>query len=130
MAPVFEVLQIDLGEKLPREASETIRWQDMVDASQAIDVLFRITSTLTHDVDIQLVGHIFNQGNDDNGLVNIGSVKLLPAGSTAGQVITIKVNLHDGWHPWLGLALITTTQPTAGGITADAWVRNPLLHVS
>lgn len=128
--PVFEIVQTEFVELIPRDPSATVRFAKMADCRQAIDCLFRVTSTLDQDVTIQVVGHIADDGLDENGLVNIGSAVSLLAGANAGQVITIKVNLHEDWHPWIGLAVITVNDPTAGGIQAIAHVRNPLLHVS
>lgn len=130
MPPVFEIVQIEMDEIVPRDPSATFRFGQMADCRQATDCLFRITSSLDQDVTIQLVGHIVDDGKDENGVVNIGVARALGAGDSTGQVITIKVNLQEAWHPYLGLAVITVSDPTAGVIQASAYIRNPLLVVS
>ena len=135
MPKVFETILLPLGDfnfgAFPSPTTTYRPWGKMADTDQAVDVMFRITSSLDEAVDIQLVGHVRDEGDEENGLVNISSVSPIGVGNTTVQVITINVRMSDARHPFLGLAVVTGgSAPNAGSITAEAYIRNALATVN
>ncbi len=124
--PAFETELIELGEKSPRDAATNYRFEIMGDMGQATNALIRVFSSLTHAGEIQLIGHIHGEGNDENGIVTIGSPRAIGAGNTTVQLTIIHIHIAEEWYPFLGISFASLTQPTDGTIRAEMLIRNAL----
>jgi hypothetical protein len=119
---IFTVEDISLasGMTLPAD-NTTYPVPGMVDMRQALDLVFFLYSSGDQDVTVQVVGHHRNAPHELNALVNIEDAAVtLPAGNSAGQIISIPVVFQHYFHSYLGLTIATTTGLTAGSVSAIA----------